>query len=214
MTDQPQEPGSLRYPIPASTHEVELVVQKSRFIASAMTTKTVEEANAAIDGVRQKYPDATHHCWAYLIGPPGDSRCVGLSDDGEPHGTAGKPMLNALLHGPVGDVTVVVTRYFGGRKLGTGGLVRAYGGAVQRVLETLPQAQRIETRSVTCRVPYDHLNVFQALKGELGFVVETETYDQAALFGVRVAVDTLAEMVRRLLDMSSGQIEIIETLPR
>ncbi|MCU0618133.1 MAG: YigZ family protein [Gemmatimonadaceae bacterium] len=89
-------------------------------------------------------PDATHHCWAYVAGPPGSTSHIGLSDDGEPHGTAGRPMLNVLLHADVGDIVAVVTRWYGGVKLGTGGLSRAYAGAVQTALATLPRELRVD----------------------------------------------------------------------
>src|SRR5690606_7146777 len=94
--------------------------------------------------LRAEYPDATHNCWAFVAGPPGDTASIGMSDAGEPHGTAGRPMLDVLLHSDVGEVVAVVTRYFGGTKLGTGGLVRAYGGAVQHALAELPTTLHVE----------------------------------------------------------------------
>ncbi len=91
-----------------------------------------------LDSARTKYPDARHHCWAYLLGSPKMPRSVAMSDDGEPSGTAGKPILNVLQHNDIGDVVIIVSRYFGGVKLGAGGLVRAYSGAAKQVLDTLP----------------------------------------------------------------------------
>ena len=129
---------SARYPIPARTHRVEEEIQRSRFITTLAHTPTLDEARAFVQQMKAEFGDASHNCWAYVVGPPGSSAQIGMSDDGEPHGTAGKPMLTVLLHADVGDVTAVVTRYFGGTKLGKGGLVRAYSGGVQQALATLP----------------------------------------------------------------------------
>ena len=111
-------PKNPRYPIPASLHRVEQEIERSRFITTVAPAPTVEEAKAFIARIREEFPDANHNCWAYVVGPPGSTGMAGMSDDGEPHGTAGRPMLTALLHGNVGDVAVVVTRYFGGTLLG------------------------------------------------------------------------------------------------
>ncbi len=121
---------SPRYAIPAARHDVEQVIDRSRFLCTVAPTSTVEDAQAFVRDIAHEYPDATHHCWAYVIGAPGSSDRIGLSDDGEPHGTAGRPMLTVLQHCGMGDIAAVVSRYYGGVKLGTGGLVKAYGGAV------------------------------------------------------------------------------------
>lgn len=113
------------------------------FIVSLAHTPTPEAAKAFIERIKQEFPDATHNCWAYAAGAPGQTSKVGYSDDGEPHGTAGRPMLTMLLHGGVGELSAVVTRYFGGIKLGTGGLVRAYQGMVKLGLETLPTREHM-----------------------------------------------------------------------
>ncbi|QFU75650.1 YigZ family protein [Halioglobus maricola] len=128
----------MAYLIPASTAEREIVIKKSRFIARVVHVQDRSAVNLAVAQSRLDYPDARHHCWAYLLGSPADARNAGMSDDGEPSGTAGKPILNVLQHGEVGDVLVVVIRYFGGIKLGAGGLVRAYGAATQQALEITP----------------------------------------------------------------------------
>ena len=155
--------ASSRYPVPAATHRVEQEVSRSRFITTIARASTVDDATAFIRGVGEEFRDATHNCWAYLVGPPGDTSRVGMSDDGEPHGTAGRPMLNALLHAGVGDVAVVVTRYYGGTKLGTGGLVRAYGGGVQQALATMTLTDRIEYAFLTVVIDYSRIAVLQQL---------------------------------------------------
>jgi len=112
----------MSYHIATSVFEAQYTVKKSRFIARVVPIGSREDALAAVAVAKRDYPDARHHCWAYLLGEPGDARSAGMSDDGEPAGTAGKPILNVLQHGKFGDVLVVVIRYFGGIKLGAGGL--------------------------------------------------------------------------------------------
>lgn len=142
-----------RYPIPAAETRVEIRVVNSRFIASAAHAATVEAARAFIDRVRAEMPDASHHVYAYLIGY-GGSVVAGMSDAGEPSGTAGRPALAVLRGSGLGDVVVVVTRYFGGTLLGTGGLVRAYGDAVKAVLEELPRTEQVDRRTLLVSLNY------------------------------------------------------------
>ncbi|MEH6588047.1 MAG: YigZ family protein [Halioglobus sp.] len=124
--------------VPAGECEHEYVVKKSRFIARLVPVQSREDVNAALARARQDYPDARHHCWAYLLGKPADATSAGMNDDGEPAGTAGKPILHVLQHGHLGNALVIVIRYFGGIKLGAAGLVRAYSAATGQLLETAP----------------------------------------------------------------------------
>jgi uncharacterized YigZ family protein len=133
----------MSYPTAASKTEVELVVRKSRFIARLLPINCREDALHAVACARKDYPDARHHCWAYLLGEPADASNAGMNDDGEPSGTAGRPILTAMQHGDLGDIAIVVIRYFGGIKLGAGGLVRAYGQAARQVLDLAPRELRV-----------------------------------------------------------------------
>jgi uncharacterized YigZ family protein len=128
----------VRLQVPAAIYEHEYVQKKSRFIARVVPVNSRDEVKLAVQQSRRDYPDARHHCWAYLLGRPEDAINAGMSDDGEPAGTAGKPILNVLQHGHLGNVLVIVVRYFGGIKLGAGGLVRAYGSATQLALQDTP----------------------------------------------------------------------------
>lgn len=112
-------------------------VKKSRFIARIDYASNREQALRILEQAKVDYPDARHHCWAYLIGDPKAPKTMAASDDGEPSGTAGKPILNVLQHKNVGDLMLVVIRYFGGIKLGAGGLVRAYSSAAQLAMDHL-----------------------------------------------------------------------------
>ncbi|MDH5257765.1 MAG: YigZ family protein [Gammaproteobacteria bacterium] len=131
------------YVVPAETLEKTLLVKKSRFIACAKMVSARDEAKDFIQQKKTEYPDARHHCWAYLIGNPASASSAAMSDDGEPGGTAGKPILNVIQHKNIGDVMVLVTRYFGGIKLGAGGLTRAYSGATELVLSEIALQQQI-----------------------------------------------------------------------
>ena len=138
------------FEVPADALEIEYEVKKSRFIARAAKAESREAAMALLEAARKDYPDARHHCWAYLVGNPHSPTTVAMSDDGEPSGTAGKPILNVLQHKSVGDVMLIVIRYFGGIKLGAGGLVRAYSHAAQLAMTELPTGVQIPM--LECRV--------------------------------------------------------------
>ncbi len=134
---------SKSYYIPAKLVQVETEVKKSRFIARVDTVKSREQAMNFLGKAKNDYPDARHHCWAYLIGNPQSASNAAMNDDGEPAGTAGKPILNVIQHKCIGDVMVVVIRYFGGTKLGAGGLTRAYSGATEAALSQAPLEEKI-----------------------------------------------------------------------
>ncbi|MGO1376620.1 MAG: YigZ family protein [Psychrobacter sp.] len=114
-----------------------LEIKKSEFIAYAYPVATREDAMFHVEQLRDKYPDARHHCWAYIIGDPNNTTSAGFDDDGEPNGTAGRPILNVLQHKSIGNVIIIVVRYFGGIKLGAGGLTRAYAGSAQAAVDQM-----------------------------------------------------------------------------
>jgi uncharacterized YigZ family protein len=197
-----------RYPIPAAEIEHAIEVQGSRFRATIAPVASVDEARAFIERIREGDPAATHHCWAYLVGPPGSTDRVGLSDDGEPHGTAGRPMLKVLSHAPVGDVAVVVTRWFGGTKLGTGGLARAYGGAVQEALARLPVGERVEWAELTVEIDYAGVEPLRrALPAHEASVID-ERWDERATMRVRLPRERCDEFRGHVTDLSNGTARI------
>ncbi|MDN6275611.1 YigZ family protein [Psychrobacter sp.] len=114
-----------------------LDIKKSEFISYAFPVTSREQAMFHVEQLREKYPDARHHCWAYIIGDPDNTTSAGFDDDGEPSGTAGRPILNVLQHKSIGNVIIVVVRYFGGIKLGAGGLTRAYAGSTQAAVDEM-----------------------------------------------------------------------------
>ena len=197
-----------RYLIPASTHTVEEVRERSRFITTVGRADSIEEARAFIVRVAARYSDATHNCWAFVAGPPGDTSRVGTSDDGEPHGTAGRPMLNVLLGSGVGDVAAVVTRYYGGKKLGRGGLCRAYSGGVKLALEDLPLEEKV--RRVECRivVPYSTVTPIRGLLPEFEAEITSEDYGTEAVLELRLPQERAEEFREVVRGLSSGQARI------
>ncbi len=151
------------YIIPAGYGEAEYIDKKSRFIGQVQHAESVSEAMAFIDGVRKKYADATHNVWAYVLAD-GQMR---WSDDGEPGGTSGQPTLNVFRSANVCDVVCVVTRYFGGILLGSGGLVRAYSKAASMALEAAGRARMAEWQSVAVECSYAHYErLRRLLEGE------------------------------------------------
>ncbi len=193
-----------RYPIPAARHRVEEEIRRSRFITTVAHTPTVEDARAFIAEMRVEFADASHNCWAYVIGPPGSTARIGMSDDGEPHGTAGKPMLTVLLHADVGDVTAVVTRYFGGTLLGKGGLVRAYSGGVQLALASLPLAERVPSATLTLVMDYSHVTPLQRMA--LAFEVEflDEEYAQDVTYHIKLPLTQVEGFAAAVQELTSG----------
>lgn len=148
----------MRYAIPrldeGELHVAEIEIERSRFIAWVCHAPDVARFDALLARARTTWPDASHHCSAFIAGPPGEQTAIGFSDDGEPGGTAGRPMFQVLDGAGIGQIGCVVTRYFGGTKLGTGGLVRAYSQAVQKALESLPRVDFTERRPVRLRLDF------------------------------------------------------------
>lgn len=136
----------MSYSVPQGSYECELEIKKSRFIGFATKVVSRDDALAQVAAVKVRYPDARHHCWAYVLG---NAASAAMNDDGEPSGTAGKPILNVLQHKGIGDILVVVTRYFGGVKLGAGGLVRAYSQATELVVSALPVEELVAMTTYT-----------------------------------------------------------------
>lgn len=154
VNDHESKPSMMSYPTPKAFTQSELEIKKSRFIAWAQKVEDRQQAMAFLQKAKSEYPDARHHCWAYQTGNPRSPNNAAMSDDGEPSGTAGKPILNVLQHKGVGDVMVVVIRYFGGIKLGAGGLVRAYSGAAEKVMSELSTEQHVLTCDKTIEIDF------------------------------------------------------------
>lgn len=203
--------GLSRYPIPARPHRAEETILKSRFITTLGHAPSAEAAHSFLARIKAEFPDATHHCWAYVAGPPGDTASIGMSDDGEPHGTAGRPMLAVLLHSGVGEIVAVCTRYYGGTKLGTGGLSRAYSGGVRLALEALTTQEKVERATLGLKVTYETLDPLRRLLEELEGVVQEEEYSEVVRLRVAVPTEKVKALTERVAGMSRGQA-VVERL--
>jgi uncharacterized YigZ family protein len=139
-----------------------------------------------------------------VIGPPGSTRDNGFGDDGEPTGTAGRPMLTELINSGIGDVVVVVTRYFGGTKLGKGGLARAYAGGVKRILNNMRLAEHVEYVAVRLRVDYAAVETIRRLLPAYEGMVDEESFGESAEFRLRIPEDRLDDFERSVQDATNG----------
>ncbi|MBS9403193.1 YigZ family protein [Halomonas sp. TRM85114] len=139
---------------PGAWHSSEFEVERSRFIAWVCRAPDSPAFEALLATARQRHSSASHHCSAFIVGPPGEQNAIGFSDDGEPGGTAGRPIFQVLEGAGLGQVGCVVIRYFGGTKLGTGGLARAYARAATMALDTLPSHELVERASLHIRVDF------------------------------------------------------------
>lgn len=198
------------YLIPSSEHRTEETISRSRFVTTLAPAPTAEDAHAFIDAKRAEFADATHNCWAFVAGPPGSSSNVGMSDDGEPHGTAGRPMLHALSHSDVGEIVAVCTRYYGGTKLGTGGLARAYRGGVILALDTLPTRRKVEREMLAVTVPYSCVDAFERLQERFDFTIGERTYDTEAHYRVQIAAAQRERAERAIQDIARGEARVFK----
>jgi uncharacterized YigZ family protein len=200
------------YPIPAQEARIETRVINSRFIATAGPALSISAAKDFISRIRDEFNDATHNVPAYLIGH-GHSVTAHCSDDGEPSGTAGPPALAVLKGSGLGDVVVVVTRYFGGTKLGTGGLVRAYSDAVREVLAALPHAVKVPTHTLLIKMPYSAFEPIRHMAAHHQCRILDETFAAEVTMTVQLPQDKFPAFQNALREISAGKIEaeIIES---
>ena len=197
-----------RYPIPAASVRFQETISRSRFITTVAAAATPEQARGLVAEVRAEFPDASHHCFAYVAGPPGSTAQIGMSDDGEPGGTAGRPMLAVLLGSGVGDVAAVVTRYFGGTKLGTGGLVRAYSGGVKAALAQLPLQEKVALRALKLSGAYHWISALDRLLPSYEAQVDERTFDADVNWQISVPEECCDALVQALTELSRGEIRI------
>ncbi len=188
--------------------EGEVVEKKSRFIAAVRPVHSEEEALKFIESVRKKYWDARHHCFAYVIGERGElQRC---SDDGEPGGTAGKPILEVIMGEEIRNVVLVVTRYFGGTLLGTGGLVRAYSAAAKEGLASSVIITKIQGVKLHININYTGLGKIQYILGQRGLEVLEAVYTEKVELEALIPVDALESVKAEITEGTNGQADMRE----
>lgn len=190
--------GAHGYRAPARPGEAESREKGSRFLALVLPVADREAAEAAVEAVRRRYPDATHHCWAWRLGPEPEERS---SDAGEPAGTAGIPMLQVLRGRELADVVAVVVRWFGGTKLGKGGLARAYAAAVKSALEGVAVVRRVPTVELALELPYERLSAVKRLIHPPQVELAREDYGAAVRLVLSVQEPGLAAVEAALADL-------------
>ena len=186
--------------------EAEIIEKKSRFIATVKPVNSEEEAIEFIESLKKKYWNATHNCFAYVLGEHFQiQRC---SDDGEPSGTAGKPMLDVLLGEEIHDVVVVVTRYFGGTLLGTGGLVRAYAGATKEGLSASKVITKMHGQKISIQTDYTGLGKIQYILGQRGLNILNSIYTDKVELEVLLPEHVIGEVMAEIREGTNGQAKM------
>jgi len=205
---------SSSYVVPAGELVIEKDIKKSRFIASVSHAGDKETALNYIKKISSQHQSATHNTYAYVIGNPNGGADVGFNDDGEVGGTAGKPILSVIQMRGIGDIVAVVTRYFGGTKLGTGGLVRAYAGTITMALDELKLKERVTLVEININVGYEFENAVRTLFDREGLKIKDVQYTEE----VRVIADipkSISEQIEsEVMNATRGRavIQIVENL--
>lgn len=170
-------------------------IKKSEFLAFAYPISAKEQVAFHVEQLKASYPNARHHCLAYILGDPHNTTHAGFDDDGEPNGTAGRPILNVLQHKAIGNVLVVVVRYFGGIKLGAGGLTRAYATATQMVVDKMALMPFVPKSQVKVATDFAHEAQVRYLIGQIGGEILSADYAQEVIMSVQLDSEKVAEFV-------------------
>ena len=197
------------YFIPAQSVEVITEIKRSRFIAHIAHGSNANKAFQIIEQVKNRYPDARHHCWAFIACPPKSASAVRFSDAGEPSGCAGKPILNVLQHSHFGEIVCVVSRYFGGIKLGAGGLVRAYSNSTQAALEQLTSRAKVELSQINIQFPYPFESSVRHYLKSNEITINDVNYHEQVTFQLQIEQALIAPMIQYTRNLCKGDIELI-----
>lgn len=194
-------------------HEIE--IQRSRFVCTVARVPDVDAATTLIDRVRRAGPDATHHCTALRIGDPATGAMTARSnDDGEPSGTAGVPMLEVLSRRGLTDVVAVVSRWFGGTKLGAGGLVRAYSGALSETLDRVGELRRVRHRELLLALPHDRAGRLEHALRNSSYLLREVEHGADVTFTVAVAESRVGDFEAWLAEHTGGAVDALDAGPR
>ncbi|AIZ80151.1 YigZ family protein [Actinobacillus equuli subsp. equuli] len=198
----------MEYFIPQQPVIFEEEIKKSRFITYLRHTEGMEQAKAFWAEMKMLHPQARHWCWATVAGMPNDSQQYGFSDDGEPSGTAGKPMLNYLLGSGLGEITAVVVRYYGGIQLGTGGLVKAYGGGVQQALLQVEKQRKVLRQNYRLVCEYDQFNTVQHLLNSYDIELLEQHFTEVIELNLAINPADIAPLSEQLTQRFSGKLQL------
>lgn len=200
MNDQPCQ-------VPKAMVVFEEEIKKSIFITYLARTSSVDDAKAFVAEIKAKHSDARHNCWGFVAGRPEDSMKWGFSDDGEPSGTAGKPILAQLSGSGIGEITAVVTRYYGGVRLGTGGLVKAYGGGVQQALKLIETEEKRITDTVILHCDYNLVSLVETLLSQFEGIQVDAQYSDKVVMSVELEKRVIEEFKIAIINKSGAKIE-------
>lgn len=201
MNEQP-------YLIPIDRVIFEEEIKKSLFITHIAHTPTIESAKAFVDEIKTQHASARHNCWGFVAGRPQDSLLWGFSDDGEPSGTAGKPILAQLSGSGIGEMTAVVTRYSGGIKLGTGGLVKAYGGGVQQALKQVQTIEKKITTQLQLGLDYSLMPLVQSIMAQYQAAQLDGNFGQRIDLLVEIDIREADVFTQTLINKTGAKVEI------
>ena len=193
------------YPVPAESVQSEIVIKKSRFLTTAEMASSVAGARERLAALRSELSGANHHVYAFRVGF-GNSITEGMSDDREPTGTAGPPTLSVLRGAGIGDILLVTARYFGGAKLGAGGLVRAYTASAQEALRMLKTELKVRRQTVGLELPYSFYNLVKRLIAAHNGVVEDEEFDEQILVIASFVESDLHRFTIEIRERTAGQV--------
>lgn len=194
-----------RYPVPKESTRIEYQMSNSRFLATIGRADTVQEARAFIQAIRDEMPNASHHVYAFRVGY-GASVTEGMSDDGEPTGTSGPPALSVLRGANIGDVVLVITRYFGGTKLGTGGLVYAYTNAAKEAVTALPVEEKITRKLVGVTLPYNLYERVKRLVEQYDGQPEGEEFEADVTVYANFPEENIEAFSAEIQELSAGRV--------
>lgn len=192
--------------IPVKTSTTQIIIKGSRFLSETFIIQDQNQVRSIIKSQKNKYADSSHVCHAFILGK--DAQIMGMSDDGEPGGTAGRPMLDVLKGRGVTNILVTVTRWFGGTLLGTGGLVHAYGDAVKNVLDSTEFEEYIEKSEFTLKCDYQ---TYQAVKKYIeGITVYdlSENFAEVVKISGKISKNLTDEFKKSIFDITNGQVEV------
>ena len=193
------------YLIPSAPARAEIIIKRSRFVTTVSLAQSVDQARDAIAAARAEFPKANHHVYAFRVGFA-NTVTEGMSDDGEPRGTAGRPTLAVLRGAAIGDIVLVTARFFGGVKLGAGGLVRAYTEAAQAALSALKTELKVERQLLGIEMPYAFYKTAKLLISAHGGAIEDENFDAQVMLFARFALPDVAPFSAAVAERSAGQV--------
>lgn len=201
-------PKNNKYLVPKQTVSCEQEIKKSKFITTIGRASDIDAARKFVKDVSSKYRDASHNCYAFIAGAPGSPN-IGMGDDGEVSGTAGKPMLNVLQHKDIGEIAAVVTRYYGGVNLGPGGLVRAYTSSLQLALDEIELHEYVEIKKVVIEVDFQNENALRQSLSKAGIEPGDAEYSESVKFRLEIPVDLYDKLIEDIGNQTRGKYKII-----